>query len=220
MSKHEGEVQQIGIETGNLSAPALLAATTETGFHPDQLATLIAQTTGIRTQLGKYLLSLLNLLKSTVVNTNMDNTAGPRVLPLPQAQGHDAIPEDPFGEAVALDQELGVTRPAPTATTRRSNRQRKARGGASSGVHGSGGAGPSSDPAKSRKCGGVPSSAAAQRSDPNAKRTRTDDSFMPKWNCNCSEFEGRKAANICLRCAESHPTKDCPLLPPFVPQPK
>ncbi|GLI67068.1 hypothetical protein VaNZ11_011262, partial [Volvox africanus] len=56
-------------------------------------ATLIAQTTEIRTQLGKYLLSLLNLLKSTVVNTNMDNTAGPRVLPLPQARGHDDIPE-------------------------------------------------------------------------------------------------------------------------------
>ncbi|GLI60117.1 hypothetical protein VaNZ11_002137, partial [Volvox africanus] len=72
--------------SGNLSAPALLAATTETGFRPDQLATLIAQTTEIRTQLGKYLLSLLNLLKSTVVNTNMDNTAGPRVLPLPQSQ--------------------------------------------------------------------------------------------------------------------------------------
>ncbi|GLI63994.1 hypothetical protein VaNZ11_007097 [Volvox africanus] len=128
--------------------------------------------------------------------------------------------QDPLGEAVALDQELGATRPAPTATTRRSNRQRKARGGASSGVHGSGGAGPSSDPAKSRKRGGAPSLAAAQRSDPNVKRTRMDDSFMPKWNCNRSEFERRKAANVCLRCAESHPTKDCPLLPPFVPQPK
>ncbi|GLI71039.1 hypothetical protein VaNZ11_016159 [Volvox africanus] len=200
---------------GNLSAPALLARTTETGFRLDQLATLIAQTTEIRTQLGKYLLSLLNLLKSTVVNTNMDNTAGTRVLPLPQVQGHDAIPEDPLGEAVALDKEIGATRPAPTAATQRSNRQRKARGGASSGVHGSGGAGPSSDPAKRRKRGGVPSSAAAQRSDPNVKRTRTDDSFMPKWNCNHSEFERRKAANVCLRS-----TKDCPLLPPFVPQPK
>ncbi|GLI61933.1 hypothetical protein VaNZ11_004460, partial [Volvox africanus] len=80
--------------SGNLSAPALLAAATETGVRPDQLATLIAQTTEIRTQLGNYLLSLLNLLKSTVaVNTNMDNTAGPRVLPLPQARGHDDIPE-------------------------------------------------------------------------------------------------------------------------------
>ncbi|GLI71294.1 hypothetical protein VaNZ11_016426, partial [Volvox africanus] len=109
-----------------LSAPALLAAATETGVRPDQLATLIAQTTEIRTQLGNYLLSLLNLLKSTVVNTNMDNTAGPRVLPLPQARGHDDIPEDPLGEAVALDQDLGATRPTPTAATRRSNGQRKA----------------------------------------------------------------------------------------------
>ncbi|GLI61908.1 hypothetical protein VaNZ11_004431 [Volvox africanus] len=128
--------------------------------------------------------------------------------------------QDPLGEAIALDQELGATRPTPTAATRRRNRQRQARGGASSGVLGSGGAGPSSDPAKSRKCGGAPSLAAAQHSDPNAKRTHTDDSFMPKWNCNRSEFERRKAANVCLRCVESHPTKDCPLLPPFVPQPK
>ncbi|GLI69933.1 hypothetical protein VaNZ11_014663 [Volvox africanus] len=206
--------------SGNLSAPALLAAATETGFRPDQLATLIAQTTEIRTQLGNYLLSLLNLLKSTVVNTNMDNTAGPRVLPLPQSQGHDDIPEDPLGEAVALDQDFGATRPTPTAATRRSNRQRQPRGGASSGVRGSGGAGPSSDPAKNRKRGGAPSTAAAQRSDPNAKRTRTDDTYMPKWNCNRSEFERRKLANVCLRCAESHSTKDCPLMPPFVPQPK
>ncbi|GLI71747.1 hypothetical protein VaNZ11_017053, partial [Volvox africanus] len=128
--------------------------------------------------------------------------------------------QDPLGEAVALDQEPGATRPAPTAATRRSNRQRKAHGGASSGVHGSGGACPSSDPAKSRKRGGAPSSAAAQHSDPNEKRTRTDDSFMPKSNCNGSEFDHRKAANVCLRCAESHPTKDCLLLPPFVSQPK
>ncbi|GLI67093.1 hypothetical protein VaNZ11_011295, partial [Volvox africanus] len=55
--------------------------------------------------------------------------------------------EDPLGEAVALDQELGATRPTPTATMQRSSRQRKARGGSSLGVHGSGGAGPSSDPA-------------------------------------------------------------------------
>ncbi|GLI59583.1 hypothetical protein VaNZ11_001510 [Volvox africanus] len=207
--------------SGNLSAPALLAVTTETGLHPDQLATLIAQTTEIRTQLGKYLLKLLNLLKSTVaVNTNMDNAADPRGLPLPQTQGHAAIPEDPLGEAVALDQEPGATRPAPTVTARCSNRQRKVRGGASSGVHRSGRAGPSSDPAKSRKRGGAPSTAAAQRSVPDAKRTHTDDPLMPKWNCNQSEFERRKAANVCLRCMESHPTKDCPLLPPFVPKPK
>ncbi|GLI70298.1 hypothetical protein VaNZ11_015244, partial [Volvox africanus] len=109
----------------------------------------------------------------------MDNTAGPRVLPLPQARGHDDIPEDPLGEAVALDQDLGATRPTPTAATRRSHGQPKARGGASSGVHGTGGAGPSADPARNRKRGGAPSSAAAQRSDPNANRTCTDDTFMP-----------------------------------------
>ncbi|GLI70189.1 hypothetical protein VaNZ11_014992, partial [Volvox africanus] len=142
------------------------------------------------------------IVPHSAVNTNMDNTAGPRVLPLPQARGHDDIPEiksydalvafakgaeirllageeevksapranavqvqDPLGEAVALDQDLGATRPTPTAATRRSNGQRKARGGASSGVRGTGGAGPSSDPARNRKRGGAPSSAAAQRSD-------------------------------------------------------
>ncbi|GLI59543.1 hypothetical protein VaNZ11_001444, partial [Volvox africanus] len=156
------------------------------------------------------------------VNTNMDDAADPRGLPLPQTQGHAAIPEaqDPLGEAVALDQELGATRPASVVTAPRSNRRHKVRGGASSGVHGSGRAGPSSDPAKSRKRGGVPLTAAVQHSDPDAKRTHTDDPLMPKWNCNRSEFERRKAANVCLRCVESHPTKDCPLLPPFVPRPK
>ncbi|GLI66920.1 hypothetical protein VaNZ11_017153 [Volvox africanus] len=150
----------------------------------------------------------------------MDNAADPWGLPLPQTQGHAAIPEDPLGEAVALDQELGATRPASVVTVRHSNRQRKARGGASSGVHGSGRAGPSSDPAKSRKRGGAPSTAAAQRPDPDAKRTRTDDLLMPKWNCNRSEFERQKAVNVCLQCTESHPTKDCPLLPPLGPKPE
>ncbi|GLI67027.1 hypothetical protein VaNZ11_011200, partial [Volvox africanus] len=34
---------------------------------------------------------------------------------------------------------------------------------------------------QSRKRGGAPSTAAVQRSDPDAKRTRTDDPLMPKW---------------------------------------
>ncbi|GLI66441.1 hypothetical protein VaNZ11_010245, partial [Volvox africanus] len=33
------------------------------------------------------------IVPHSAVNTNMDNTAGPRVLPLPQARGHDDIPE-------------------------------------------------------------------------------------------------------------------------------
>ncbi|GLI62699.1 hypothetical protein VaNZ11_005375 [Volvox africanus] len=40
-----------------------------------------------------YLLNLLNLLKSAVVNTNMENTADPRGLPSPQMQDRAGLPE-------------------------------------------------------------------------------------------------------------------------------
>ncbi|GLI69941.1 hypothetical protein VaNZ11_014676 [Volvox africanus] len=230
------------IAAGNWSNVDVLCLDTYTTYTPAQIDGLIA----FANQQGKGLLvaghawywgyshpdaniftdlSINRILwpLGLVVTTNAQSRpqAPPASLPNPAWPYYNAhYVLDPLGEAVALDQDLGATRPTPTAATRRSNGQRKARGGASSGVRGTGGAGPSSDPARNRKRGGAPSSAAAQRSDPNAKRTRTDDTYMPKWNCNRSEFERRKLANVCLRCAENHSTKDCPLMPPFVPQPK
>ncbi|GLI71295.1 hypothetical protein VaNZ11_016427 [Volvox africanus] len=133
--------------------------------------------------------------------------------PVPRANAVQA--QDPTDEGVTNDHDLGVVRPTTAATVMCTERRRCARGGSGTGARGSGGAGPSSGPDKSKKRGGAPSAAAVQNSHPRAKRMRTEDPFLPKWDCKRSELERRKTANVCWRCTADHLTKDCPLLPPL-----
>ncbi|GLI64505.1 hypothetical protein VaNZ11_007763 [Volvox africanus] len=150
----------------------------------------------------------------------MDGAVDQRGLLSPQIQDHASIPEDPTDEVVTNDHDLGAARPTTAATVMHTERRRGARGGSGTGARGSARAGPSSGPDKSKKRGGAPTAAAVQNSHPRAKRMRTKDPFLPKWDCKRPELERRKTANVCWRCTADHLTKDCPLLPPLAMSPR
>ncbi|GIL87410.1 hypothetical protein Vretimale_1677 [Volvox reticuliferus] len=136
---------------------------------------------------------------------------------------HAMRAQGPTLDAVANDQGTEMERRTPTAavTTVRTDRGHGVRGASGSGhPRGSAGAGQSSDPARGKRKGGTPTAAVMHEAKNETKRQRTNDGWLKKWECTQSEFKRRRRMKVCQRCAEEHPTRDCPLLPRLAQQPK
>lgn len=125
----------------------------------------------------------------------------------------DPNPSDPeAGELVGSGVAPEVLR--CTAVEARTGRYRTVRESSGAGTSKGSGSGRGADPKRSKRRSGTPSVAAVQQAETRGKRQR-EDTWLEKWECTRAELERRKRMRLCQRCAATHPTRDCPLLPPL-----